>query len=392
MKFYSKLFLASFLILLACLGFGRFAFGMILPNMQNDLNISTTIAGFIGTSNFVGYFVGILLSSKLYASFKTSKLISTVLLIQGFSMFIMSFMDNYILLSLLYFCSGFLAAIANIAIMVYISHTVPKEIRGKALGIAVSGNGVAIIVSGLIVPFFEQFYQAYSWRISWIIFSLFIIIISFFLKKLLVYGVDHTKKSDVHFLEYKNNKYFWQISLLYFLFGVTYVIYVTFFVSASIVKWDVTSQMSGIFWSTFGFICIFSGLIFGAIADKYGTFKTIILVFAFQSFASFILIFDTPSSFLWISIFFFAISVWSVPTLIAMLCTEFFGLTKTAQVFSLVTLVFALGQALGPIGAGYIFDTTLSYDFVFIASFLLSFLAFILSILFTYKKINTNNL
>lgn len=153
MKPYFKLFLASFLILLACLGFGRFAFGMIIPNMQENLRISTTLVGFISSSNFVGYFLGIMVASKIYSIFNTPKLIFLLLFVQGLSMLTMIFFDNYIFISVLYLLSGFLAAVANISIMVYISHVVPKEIRGKALGIAVSGNGFAIIISGFLVPF-----------------------------------------------------------------------------------------------------------------------------------------------------------------------------------------------------------------------------------------------
>ncbi len=387
MKSYSNLFLASFLTLLACLGFGRFAFGMIVPNLQENLQISTTAIGFISSSNFIGYFLGIIVASRVYARFGTNKLIFFLLLIQGLSMLIMTLFDNYIFISILYLLSGFLAAVANISIMVYISHVVPKEIRGKALGIAVSGNGFAIIISGFLVPYLEQFYDSSSWRVSWLIFSLAIIFISFFIKRLLSYDVDNSIKSELKFYHYINNKKFWEIGILYFLFGITYVIYVTFFVSASVVKWELSSEISGYFWSTFGFICIFGAFIFGAIADKFGTFKTIILVFAFQAFSQFILIFDTPSYVLFISIFFFAISVWSVPTMIAMLCTEFFGLNKTAQVFSLVTLIFAIGQALGPLAAGYIYDLTNSYDNVFLVAFLFCFTAFVMSIIFSFNKL-----
>ncbi|PLY10660.1 MAG: hypothetical protein C0626_03205 [Arcobacter sp.] len=388
MKSFSKLFLASFLILLSCLGFGRFAFGMILPNMQIDLNISTTLIGFIGSANFAGYFLGVIFTSRIYSIFKTSSLISRLLLLQALSMIVMTFFNNYILISILYFTSGFFAAIINISIMVYISHVVPQNIRGKALGIAISGFGVAIITSGFLVPFLEQFYEANTWRVSWLVFSFIIFIISFSIKYLLTYDVDNSVKSDTKFYEYRKNKNFWKIASLYFLFGITYVVYVTFFVSASMEKWNLSSQVSGMFWSTFGFICIFGAFIFGAIADKYGTFKTLILVFGFQAFSIFILIFDTPSFVLFVSVFFFAISVWSVPTIIAMLCTEFFGLNKTAQVFSLVTLIFAIGQIIGPIGAGYIYDTLNSYDFVFLMTFLLSFLGFLLSVIFSYKKIS----
>jgi predicted MFS family arabinose efflux permease len=369
------------------MGFARFAFGMILPNMQSDLHISTTVAGLIGSANFAGYFIGIIFASKIYAHFKTAPLISRSLFIQALSMILMTLFNNYLIISVLYFFTGFIAAILNIAIVVYISHAVPDKIRGKALGISVSGNGVAIIISGFLVPYLEQFYQTNAWRVSWVIFSLIIIAISFSIKYLLTYDVDHSVKSDEKFYSYIKNTNFWKIASLYFCFGITYVVFVTFFVSAAIDKWSLSSQVSGMFWSTFGFICIFGGFIFGSIADKYGIFKTLILVFGFQAFSIFVLIFDTPSFALFISVFFFAISVWSVPTMIAMLCSEFFGLKKTAQVFSLVTLVFAVGQIIGPILAGYIYDTLKSYDYVFLVTFIFSFLGFILSIIYSYKKI-----
>lgn len=390
MKIYSKLFLASFLTLLACLGFGRFAFGMIIPNMQENLQISTTIIGFISSANFLGYFIGIIFAPKIYSKFKTSSLLFSLIILQALSMILMTLLESYYSISTFYLLSGFFAAISNISIMVYISHTVPKEIRGKALGIAVSGNGVAIILSGFLVPYLENFYDSNSWRVSWLLFSLTMFALAFIIKSLLVYEDKKPANSDLKFHHYFKIANFWKIAILYFLFGLTYVVYVTYFVSAAEIKWQLSSNVSGLFWSTFGFICIFGGFIFGMIADKYGTFKSLILVFLFQAISMFILLFNIPKSLLFLSIFFFAISVWSVPTMIAMLCTEFFGLEKTSQVFSLATLTFALGQILGPICAGYFFDKFNSFDIVFLLIFIFSFIAFLLVFFFSIKRININ--
>ncbi len=152
MKPYIKVLIASFLVIFACLGFGRFAFGMVLPNMQESLHISTTQAGFIGTANFVGYFIGILFATYLYSKFTTYKLIFITLVLQGLSMLLMLTSSNYLIISGFYTLSGFLAAVVNISIMAHMTNIVPKEIRGKALGVVVSGSGLAIILSGIIVP------------------------------------------------------------------------------------------------------------------------------------------------------------------------------------------------------------------------------------------------
>ena len=42
------------LCVLACLGLGRFALGMLLPSMASSLKLSYSQIGFISTGNFVG--------------------------------------------------------------------------------------------------------------------------------------------------------------------------------------------------------------------------------------------------------------------------------------------------------------------------------------------------
>ena len=94
MKLYIKTIISSFLVILGCLGFGRFAFGMVLPNMQSTLELTTTQSGFIGTANFIGYIIGIFFVTKLYTKYTTYKLISASLVLQGLSMLFMIFFEN----------------------------------------------------------------------------------------------------------------------------------------------------------------------------------------------------------------------------------------------------------------------------------------------------------
>jgi MFS family permease len=76
---------------------------------------------------------------------------------------------------------------SNMAVMTYITQIVPKAIKGKATGIVVMGIGLSIIFSGMIVPLFDRFYDEMSWRISWLCFALIIFVISFIVKKVLVF-------------------------------------------------------------------------------------------------------------------------------------------------------------------------------------------------------------
>lgn len=387
MKPYIKSIIASFLVILACLGFGRFALGMVLPNMQESLMLSTTQAGFIGTANFIGYFIGIFFANSLYSKFSTHRLIRTTIILQALCMISMTLSNNYLLISSAYALSGFFAAISNISIMAYMANVIPKELRGKALGIVVSGSGLAIILSGQIVPLIEGLVTHMPWQTSWIIFSAALIFVAFLSQP----GIKKHAKHDMPQTKVKTKEYitlnsFWKIGTLYMVFGFTYSIYVTFFVSAVINKYEVSTALSGNFWALLGFMSIFSGFIFGFIADKVGAYKSLFFVYMLQTIAHLILAIDVASYAIWISALVFGISVWSIPSLITLLSSIHFDVKRTAQVLSLVTMLFAICQAVGPVVAGYIFDTTNSFNFVFLLCASLTLFAMISSYIFSKQS------
>ncbi|MDX1809793.1 MAG: YbfB/YjiJ family MFS transporter [Sulfurospirillaceae bacterium] len=380
MRKYAFAIIAGILVLFASLGLGRFAFGMVLPSMQTDLGINITQSGFIGTSNFLGYLGGLLFSGAFYSKFGAPKLIVRSLLTQGLFMFLMTLGSSYISVSFFYFFAGFFGALANMSIMAYITQIVPKDIRGKAVGILTVGNGSAIVFSGYIVPYMESIYKAASWKITWGIFAAITMLIAFIISPGLKHDNPHAnvKESDNEpYFEIFRDIRFIRISGIYFCFGITYVVYVTFFVLASMDKWHISSSLSAPFWILLGFLSMFSGALFGILADKIGRWKTLSVVFLIQSISNLIMALDMPSSYLWVSASLFGISVWATPSIMAVLTAETFGMEKTAKIFSKITIIFALGQIIGPVGAGYLTDITKNFSYAFGVSSILTFLAFI---------------
>ncbi len=385
MQSYRQVLIAALLVLFACLGLGRFGFGVVLPNLQENLAISTTQAGFIGTANFIGYLVGIFFVTPAYKNIQTYKLISMALLLQGFSMLLMTLASHYMLTSLAYSFSGFFAAIANVSIMIYIAHIIPQHLRGKALGIIITGNGLAIIFSGFFVPFIEINYTFGSWKISWTVFALLTIIIAFIVRKgLRQHDNNHgTTKRAKGVLKEQD---FWKISLLYLIFGITYVVYITFFVKASMDKYNLSIESSGFFWSILGITSLISGPLFGNLADKIGAYKTLIIIYFLLTISNILLVLDVPSFMLFASASLFGVAAWSIPSLITLLTSITFGKEKTAYVFSLITIIFALGQAIAPVGAGFIFDLTQNFNMVFLICAALTAFGMVNAFIFSRDK------
>lgn len=377
MRLHVKPLLAGIFIVFSCLGLARFAFGMILPAMQAELGMNATQAGIVGSANFIGYFIGLFAAAKFYARFGAATLISRSLLTQAVSMLLMACMPHFIWAALVFAITGFFGALANIAVMTYIAQVVPASIKGKATGIVVAGIGLAIIVSGAIVPFISLEFESVSWRISWGIFALFIFLIALTSYKTLMHFSPvqglHKGHDSLLLKDIMAHPPFWHTGFLFFMFGMTAIMYMTFFVTAAVHKWQVSTEISGTFWAVLGVTSLFSGPLFGIVSDKIGRYATLGILFFLQACAHGLLAFSIPSEYLLVSAAIFGLSTWAVPSIMATLSAELFGTAHTARILGLVTLFFGVGQMIGPLAAGIVTDMSGDFGvaFGFSALFLL---------------------
>ena len=52
-------------IFFSCIGLGRFPLGMLLPSMGTSLNLNYSQMGLIGTGNFVGYMISVVMAGVI---------------------------------------------------------------------------------------------------------------------------------------------------------------------------------------------------------------------------------------------------------------------------------------------------------------------------------------
>lgn len=368
LRSHTKPLIAGVLIVFACLGLARFAFGMILPNMQIELGMNATQAGIVGSANFIGYFIGLFLIAPFYAKFGPAQLISRALWTQCLSMLLMSLSPNYIWAASTYIITGFFGALANIAVMTYIAQVVPPQIKGRATGIVVAGIGLGIIVSGAVVPLVELILP-FSWRISWAIFALLIAFMGVLthatLEQFVPHHTSHPTADTLHLRNILAFGPFWRTGFLFFIFGMSAISYMTFFVATAVNKWQVSTEISGTFWALLGVSSLFSGPFFGAVSDRIGRYATLSILFILQAFAHGLLFLTIPSGWLLVSAGLFGFSTWAVPSIMTTLSSELFGSSHTARILGLITLFFGIGQMIGPLGAGILTDFTRDFGVAF---------------------------
>jgi len=378
----------------ACIGLARFALGMLLPAMGQDLHLSYKQMGAVSTCNFLGYLAGILAASHLARRFGARALTAAALLLAGVSMAGVGCVSNLYGIVFLYTLTGVGSALANIPIMAMLSTWFSSKLRGRAAGLVVSGNGAAIVFSGLAVPWMNSL-SVYSWRLSWVTLGSLVVLIALvcllILRNrpqdmgLLAAGQEfHAGAGQPHQLNRERSvpiRLTLHLGALYFVFGFTFVAYATFIVTTMVRQYGFSQQVAGSFWSWVGFFSLFSGPLFGAIADRVSRRFALATVFAIQTLAYLLAGLPPSAPFLYLSIGCFGIVAWSIPSIMAALAGDYAGPDKALALFSAITFIFAVGQAAGPFLAGLIAEQTGDFSGSYLLAAALTAMAAMLALL-----------
>ncbi len=356
------------LCILASLGLGRFAIGMLLPAMQTSLGLTYAQMGYVGTGNFVGYLLAVLCCGYLVEPLGYRRLIAGSLVLVGVSMLLISRSSNFLSVFFLYMATGVGSGLSNVPMMALVSIWFEKTVRGRAAGFVVIGSGFAILLSGKLVPYLNSIYGEEGWQASWAVIGCIVLAASAICFFVLRDSPGQIGLQPVGLAVQKDGvevdatdppvsppkSLFIRLSTLYFLFGFTYVIYATFVVTTLVQERGFSEVIAGNFWSIIGLCSLFSGPVFGTFSDRFGRKNGLMFVFFIQSLAYFFIAFPLPDIFLYASIGLYGLVAWSIPSIMAALVGDYYGTRKATRVFGMITFVFAVGQICGPAIAGFI--------------------------------------
>ena len=149
--------------------------------------------------------------------------------------------------------------------------------------------------------------------------------------------------------------------MVYVAFGFSYIIYMTFFVKALMAEGGYTQASAGGLFMTVGWVSLLCGVIWGTVSDVIGRKNALIIVYLIQavSYALFAL-WPEPAGFT-ISAILFGLTAWSIPAIMAATCGDMLGARLAPAALGFITLLFGIGQALGPAVAGAMAQASGSY-------------------------------
>ncbi len=377
------------LVKMTALGFGRFAFPMLLPNMRASLGFNYSEMGLLSGAIMMGYLLFSLIGGMLATRFGPKRVVLASLFCGALSMFFVGRFSRFSPLLFFSFGLGAGAAGSHISMTTMPMTWFEEKRLGRALGIVTGGTGLGIVVTGLLLPYLLFSLGKEAWRQCWLVLALItflVAVIGWILLKekpgpiaLSSYSSNRSKPAVLS-AEKKNGLNIKAIVIIYFIFGFAYNIYATYFVAHMVEEIRLAEKVAGDIWAIFGWMCTGSGLIWGYVSDRLGRRKALLWNNGIISFSVLLPLLLHQPFFLGLSAFLFGATFLGTVTIIAAAIGDQVA-EKRASVYGLVTLIHGIGQFLGTISGGYLKDLTGSFQLTLTVSLFGFFICILLTLI-----------
>ncbi len=400
---------------IAAHGFGRMSYTVILPSMKTALDLTYTQMGWLGTGNFVGYLTMAIVGGFLAARFGTRIVITIALILMGATLILTGLAQSFGFAFAMRLLTGLGNGASYVPAMALGSAWFAMQRRGFATGIVSAGIGIGMMIAGFGVPQVLNAFGAEGWRYSWYILGGAVTIIAGIVYLFVRSRPDEMGLQQVGEIQQETESSasdsgetqkapalqwtevikmgaVWYLGVVYFFYGMSYIIYLTFFTSY-LHDMGVDQIWAGRLFGWLGALSIFCGVIWGGISDRLGRSKGaalayLVLALAYIIYALSFFIYqayEIKFGFI-LSAIFFGLTAWSIPTIMAAAAGDFVGPRLAPAGLGFITLFFGIGQAIGPALGGYLRDVTQTFTIPFLVAAAISLLGMLSS--FYLKKLN----
>lgn len=356
--------------------FARLAYGLVLPSMQASLGLSFTQAALLGTITALGYLSLVLPAGLFAARFGASRaiLLGTSFAVVGFSGLALA--STYPALIMLMLMLGAATAFAYTPMISLLGSWFPER-RGTVIGLANSGVGSGMFLTGAFVPLLTDAGQGQEegWRMVWALFAA-VALVSTLLVFWLLRDPPKTKAStpaqrrkDGIASAYRN-PHVLTIAWVYGIVGVTYILQSLFMYSFAL-DTGLSPTSAGHLVALMGVLSIFAAPGWGWGADRIGHANALMICMALAMIGTLLPVAWPIYPAFAVHYFLLGVSTTGQFTSILAAATRTVSREQAAVAISFVTLFFAAGQLIGPFAAGILLENTGNFRLMFMISSIL---------------------
>ncbi|MEH6942595.1 YbfB/YjiJ family MFS transporter [Bacillus sp. JJ722] len=346
--------IGGILFLIIAMGISRFAYTPILPLMKDEIGFTAKTAGYLASSNYVGYLAGALLASIIRGNKKRILLWNVAINI--FSILFMGVSDDIIIWFILRLVAGFTSGF----IFVLTSSIMLDYLASKNLapwsGLLYSGVGLGIVISGLFVP---PLHSYFTWKGTWIGLGILTIVLGVI--AITLWRNLHLTK-HLESLPEKNgtmNRYLPWLIVAYGLQGFGYIVTATFIVDI-VHSIPSLQSFSSYTWVFVGLAAIPSTFLWISIMNKGNAIYSLCLAFILQFIGVILPVFSQSMFSIFMSAILFGLTFMGITTMSTAYARQL-SPTNSHKVIGIITSVYALFQMIGPSIAGSLASYTGNY-------------------------------
>lgn len=334
-------------------GFGRFAYALLLPVMRDDLHWDYALSGWLNTANSVGYGVGALVGMLLLSRTKPAILFVWGLAIAVATLLLCGLTRELPSMMLLRFICGvgsaWVFACGGALIAANYSNDPAKS--ASAIAIYYAGGGLGIASSGLLI--YPVLNLDWAWPAGWLVLGVAGLILSLWPSKLALQIGGMSSSKSAQAMPWRK---FQTITWAYFLFGVGYIVYLTF-VMAWLREMRLGTIAATVVWLVLGMATMASGYVWKGVMARWQPTSTFAASSLCTALGTALPLASQNFPVLLLSAVLVGGSFFMTPGAMMALARKTLPQSLWAKAMNFFTMIFAIGQALGPVVAGWIADT-----------------------------------
>lgn len=349
--------------------FGRFTYGVLLPAIKDDLGISNTLAGFIGTLNVAAYLLGTIFVAAATSRFRLLEVLRFGFLFSIAGLILAAFAPNPTVLGLSQCLSGFGGACIWIPSPVVASDAMPPARRRFAIGLLGSGIGLGVVFTGQLSAFVRSTMGDESWRTVYVVQASigFAVMIATFVFIGHRQGKPSSKAGLGGFSALKRMRGWIPLTMAYTSFGLMYLLVIGFLTTRLEEDSGWTGPSASLAFTLMGLAMVFGAPLFITIANRIGPPRSLAVAFTLWGVATMLILpgwtIPTFGAAIGIGLLFSA-----VPSMTTLYVVENTSADDYGPAFSAATLAFGLSQMVSPQLGGFIADLSGSFTLVFVLS------------------------
>lgn len=340
--------LALTLVPFASIGLTRFAFGLILPAMRNELDWSYFEGGLAATANAAGYLAGAIFGARSARKFGDRNMIVWGTAGMALTLFLTAITGAFVPILIFRFGAGLFGGLAFVA-----GGTMATQLSKTTVPSALvwfpGGAGLAIFISALGIPPVEDAFG--GWKSGWIALGVVTLVATAILFFVIPQaGANHVPQTAKMVDRIRG------LEASYALFGLGYISYATFVVA--FVKDGGADISPVLFWAVLGAATVVSAFIWPSLFARYtpGAVYPATLVMCAAGVA--LIIIDRSLVSAMISASLFGGSALAVVGGVSAAARDRVQPESWGGVIGRLTTVFGVGQMLGPLLGGALGDTS----------------------------------